>query len=190
MLRIHSGIYKGHALLAPPSGATTRPITGLARKSVFGMLANALPGAAVADLYCGTGTLGLEAISNGAASCCFAERDRRVIARLKRNIESLGCPAQCTVWPGDIIAGLRGRLASLEAALDVIFVDPPYADSRRWQWDVMARKLFAPLAETLSPGGVVIVRTPHRAAVPDTLAELTVQRRRNYGEMAVTVFAR
>ena len=85
-MRILAGEYKGRKLLPPPGRAQTRPITGSVKKSLFDMLGVRLVDAIVVDLYCGTGTIGLEALSRGAARCYFAERDRAVLERLRRNI--------------------------------------------------------------------------------------------------------
>jgi 16S rRNA (guanine(966)-N(2))-methyltransferase RsmD len=163
-------------------------MTGLAKKSLFGILAPYLVDAKVADLYCGTGTLGLEAISNGAAHCWFAERDKAVLDRLGRNIQTLGAADRCTVWRGDVLAGLARRLESAGERLDVVFVDPPYAHSRKWDWAVTARKLFAPLGEHLAADAIVVVRTESSVEVPSSLAELDLWRRKEYGGMAVDLF--
>ena len=121
-MRILAGTYKGRRLLSPPVGSETRPITGAAKKSLFDMLAGSVPGAAVVDLYCGTGSLGLEALSRGARTCAFADRDRRVLGRLRRNIEAVGATEACDVWPGDVTKGLARRLAGLGENVQVLAV--------------------------------------------------------------------
>jgi 16S rRNA (guanine966-N2)-methyltransferase len=163
-------------------------MTGLAKKSLFGILAPHLVDAMVADLYCGTGTLGLEAISNGAAHCWFAERDKAVLERLGRNVQALRVAERCTIWRGDVLAGLADRLASAGERLDVVFVDPPYAHSRKWDWGVIARQLFAPLGEQLAAEAIVVVRTEASVDVPSSLACLELWRRKEYGGMAVNLF--
>lgn len=190
VMHIRFGVFKGRKLLSPPKAAQTRPITGLASKSLFGILRGRLAEATVADLYCGTGTLGLEALSNGAARCIFAERDRTVLTRLRRNIATLGVEDRCTVWSGDVRRGLAGRLAALEGRLDVVFVDPPYAHSRRWDWPALARELFAPLAGALADDGLVVLRTDTHGELPEDLAGLTCCRRREFGSMLLSFWAR
>jgi len=186
-MRILAGAHKGRRLLAPPSGSGTRPITSLVKKSLFDMLGGRLEGAVVVDLYCGTGTLGLEALSRGAERVCFAERDRLVLSRLRRNIEALGAADRCEVWAGDVAASLRRRLAG---PVDVAFVDPPYAQARRWSWQAASDMILAPLAERLAPDGVVVVRVPAGCEPPDELGALAVRRRRRYGEMALALLGR
>ncbi len=187
-LHISSGRLKGRKLLGPPRGAMTRPITGLAKKSLFGMLAGWIDGSTVADLYCGTGTLGLEALSRGAGRCIFAESDRRVLQRLRRNIDELGLADRCDVWGGDITAGLARRLG--EVRLDLAFLDPPYADARRWSWQQAGERLLAPLADHLADNGLVVLRLPDQADAPDRLAGLSAVRRRAYGDMRIVLMGR
>ena len=72
--------------------------------------------------------------------------------------------------------------------MDLAFVDPPYALSRRWDWCEATTGLFGPLAARLAPDGLVVLRTPHRVDLPDTLGPLEVRRSRKYGEMVVTIY--
>ena len=88
-MRILAGSLKGREVLPPP-GMNTRPITSMVKKSLFDTLAPYLQDAVVADLYCGTGTMGIEAISRGAKQCYFADRDSGALSRLRKNIQTLG----------------------------------------------------------------------------------------------------
>ena len=187
-LRIESGELKGRKLLAPPGSAPTRPITGFVRKSVFGIVQDWLPEAVVVDLYAGTGTVGLEAVSRGASVCCFAERDRRVIDRLKRNIAECGVEDRCVVWAGTIEASLPGWLRALGREVDLAFVDPPFPAARTWDWHRVARQIFDPLAGALADDGLMVLRVPLKVEVPDTLARLECKRTREYGGMKVLFF--
>jgi len=183
-MRILSGTFKGRKLLGP-GGRRTRPITARVKKSVFEMLGGQLAGAAAMDLYCGTGSWGLEAISRGARRCGFADRSGRAIARLRRNAETLGVSERCTFWCGDVWGKLARWVEQFAEPVDVAFVDPPYAQVLRWDWAQAAEKLFAPLAAGLVEGGTVVFRVPHKAAVPDPLGPLRLVRRREHGDMAV-----
>lgn len=186
-MRILSGRYKGRRLLSPPSGSEARPITGRVKKSLFDMLGERLAGSAVLDLYCGTGTMGLESLSRGARRCWFAERDKRVVSRLRRNIEALGAAGACTVWQGDVTRRLVGWLGEVDEAIDVAFVDPPYAAARRWSWSAVASTIFSPLTRRLAGDGRVVLRLPADAECPEQLGALVVRRRRRYGEMALAL---
>jgi 16S rRNA (guanine966-N2)-methyltransferase len=160
-------------------------MTGQVKKSLFDMLGRRLCGATVADLYCGTGTLGLEALSRGAATCCFAERDREALRRLRRNVAAVAAEGRCIIWAGDVMTRLGGWLEDLARQVDVAFVDPPYEASRRWVWEQAAAKVFSPLAAHLGGDGVVVLRLPAGLEPPRVLGPLAVQRRRQYGDMVV-----
>ena len=120
-MRIIAGQYKGREILSPVGRETTRPITGLVRKSLFGMLGEDLTGQTVLDLYCGTGTLGLEALSRGAEHCWFADRDRSALHLLRRNLELLGAGDRGTIWPGDVVSRLAGWVGGLGAFGGFVF---------------------------------------------------------------------
>ncbi len=185
-MQIMAGQFKGRKLLPPKGRRTTRPITGLARKSLFDILAPWLDGAIVLDLFTGTGTIGLEAISRGATLCCFAERDGAALARLRRNIETLGAADRAIVWAGDVYAGLAKRLERLARSVDVAFVDPPYAQSAAWEWPEAIKRLFGPIADVLASDGLVVLRTGGKAEVPETVGPLAVRRVKQYGDMHLT----
>jgi len=189
-MRILAGLYKGRKLLPPPTSSQTRPITGAAKKSLFDLLGGRLEGAAVVDVYCGTGTLGLEALSRGARACWFAERDRKVIERLRRNLEAVGAAGRCTVWPGDAARFLGRRLGEIGGPVDVAFVDPPYAAARQWSWPRQVGTIFGPLAGHLAAEGVVVLRVPAGAEPPDPLGPLAVARRKRFGEMLLLLLGR
>ena len=181
---------KGACCCRPrPSGAT-RPITGAAKKSLFDILAPVLPEAAVVDLYCGTGTLGLEALSRGAVRCCVRRlRPPRAGAPAAEHRRRWASQDRCTVWSGDIPARLAGWLETLPGPVDLAFVDPPYADARRWSWPQVTDSLFAPLAGRLAEGGLVVLRVPAALEVPPRLGVLAVRRTQRYGDMAVVLLA-
>jgi 16S rRNA (guanine966-N2)-methyltransferase len=127
-MRIVAGRHRGRRLLAPP-GDTVRPTSDRAREALFNILshgdlaADGVPftDATVLDAFAGTGALGLEALSRGAAEAVFIERDREALAILGRNIAALGEGARCRVIPGD---ATRPPQATRECA--VVFLDPPY----------------------------------------------------------------
>ncbi len=189
VMHILAGEFKGRRLLSPP-GTGTRPMTGLARKSLFDILAPDLPDANVLDLYSGTGTLGLEALSRGARHAYFAEREPAVVSRLRRNIDDLGVREQCTIWVGDIERRLRGWLGEVAGSVDVAFVDPPFPAIRAWDWSAIAAALFAPLHERLAEDGTVVLRVEGHTDLPLPLGGLSLRRKKEYGAMAVYLLER
>jgi 16S rRNA (guanine(966)-N(2))-methyltransferase RsmD len=185
-MNIIGGRYKSRVLLSPP-GEGTRPITGQVKKSLFGMLGEDLSNMVVLDLYCGTGTLGLESLSRGATHAYFAERNGAVVELLQQNIATLGVGAQATVWNGDVLAGLATWLAEVAAPVDVAFVDPPYATVREWSWDEAIEHIFTPLSAKLDPDGTVVLRFGGETVVPPELGPLKIARTRQYGDMRLAL---
>jgi 16S rRNA (guanine966-N2)-methyltransferase len=180
-VRIVAGESKGRRLAAP-DGRETRPTPERVREALFSSLGNAVPGAAVLDLFAGSGALGLEALSRGAARAVFVERSRRALPVLRANIASLGCQDRCRVVPGDALKALE-RLARAGAAFDVVFLDPPYAG------DLLGLALAALAGSALLAAGAVIV-AEHAASAPLALPAGLVERaRRKYGDTAVTFVA-
>ena len=121
-MRIIAGEWRGRPLAAP-RGDATRPTADRTREALFSMLASRIgsfDGLAVADLFAGSGALGLEALSRGAASCLFVEQDRAALDTLKANIAKLGAKG-AEVRPGSVLA-----LGPARAPLDLILMDPPY----------------------------------------------------------------
>lgn len=123
-MRIIAGQFRGHRLVAP-TGHQTRPSTARTRESLFSLIDARiyLDGAEVLDLFAGTGALGLEAISRGAALATFVERDPEVLDCARQNAERLGVDDQCIFIPGDAVDYLRHYSGP---PLDLIMADPPY----------------------------------------------------------------
>ena len=122
-MRIIAGQWRGRKLFAPP-GEATRPTAGRTRETLFSMLASRLggfDGLAVADLFAGSGALGLEALSRGAATCLFAEQDAAALRAIRQNAASLGAERRCDVRGVSVLA-----LGPAKQPLDLILLDPPY----------------------------------------------------------------
>jgi 16S rRNA (guanine966-N2)-methyltransferase len=122
-LRIIAGQWRGRKLQVPP-GETTRPTADRTRETLFSMLVSRLgsfEGLSVADLFAGSGALGIEALSRGAASCIFVEQDAAALRALRANIAGLQAAAQCDVRASSVLA-----LGPAKAPLDLLLLDPPY----------------------------------------------------------------
>lgn len=183
-MRIIAGQHKGRRLLASRS-MTTRPITSRVKVALFNILGDTVADAVVADLFSGTGSMGLEALSRGAKYCFFAERDRQALAGLNRNIEVMALADRCRVWRGDIMRHLPRWLDGVDEPIDLAFVDPPYALSERWCWAEAVEKLFAPLAAKMNDDGMIVFRCRRNISLPDALEPLCVRDRRDYGKMSL-----
>lgn len=179
-MRVVAGEAKGRRLVSPPA-SITRAATGRIRMSLFGILEPRLDGAAVLDLYAGAGTIGIEALSRGAAHATFVERDRSALRALRENVSTTGFEGRATVVPQDVRAFLeRGA----PGPFDLVFCDPPFADV-----DTLSATLAHPgLAGALAPDALVVYRIlrKHPAAVPPAA---TVERTKEIGEESL-VFLR
>ena len=122
-MRIVAGEWRGRKLQAPP-GDTTRPTADRTRETLFSMLVSRLggfDGLAVADLFAGSGALGLEALSRGAAHCLFVEQDAAALRALRANLAALHAQPRAEVRAASVLA-----LGPAKAPLDLILLDPPY----------------------------------------------------------------
>lgn len=122
-MRIVAGEWRGRAIKAP-AGETTRPTADRTRETLFNMLASRLgsfEGLSVADLFAGSGALGLEALSRGCASCLFVEEDKRAVETIRANIATLGAAPRCSVQQASVM-----RLGPAKLPHDLILLDPPY----------------------------------------------------------------
>lgn len=173
-MRIISGKWKGKKLVAP-SGEATRPTSDRARQALFDMLWHApwagrevVDGATVLDAFAGTGALGLEALSRGAARATFLEKDRAALAALRANIANCGAEAQGMV---QVIAGDATKPPRPLQPANLVFLDPPYGSG-----------LLTPALEALdaagwiAPGALVCTELGARDPVPETRLETLADR--------------
>jgi 16S rRNA (guanine966-N2)-methyltransferase len=164
-VRIIAGRFRRRRLLANP-GLTTRPITDFVKETVFSRLGDQISGTRVADVFAGTGTIGLEALSRGAASVVFFEKDSKAVELLKRNVATLGADSECLCWRTDILrCSFRPKGAAARfLPYDLIFFDPPFAMME----DLLpGSELFRVLKQfgredVSSPQARLVLRTPRR----------------------------
>jgi 16S rRNA (guanine(966)-N(2))-methyltransferase RsmD len=160
----------------------TRPTSDLLRQAIFNVVGARIQGARVLDLYAGTGALGLEALSRGAADATFVERDQDALASLKTNLATLGVAARSRVVTHDALTALE-RLARAGERFDCVFLDPPYAG------DAAAR-----CVETLAPGRILgdnallVVQAFHRTELPERIGTLRRAWQRRHGETRLTLY--
>lgn len=169
-MRIIAGRAKGRRLVGPPSD-TTRPLTDRVREALFSSLGPSVSGARVLDLYAGVGSIGLEALSRGAESATFVERDRRVAAVLRKNVDSVGLGGRVVV--GDVNRFLEDE----KGQVDLAFVDPPYALPLASVLDVLER-----LEPRLGDGAVVVVHRRRGDDLPENAGVLELLAHRRYGD--------
>jgi 16S rRNA (guanine966-N2)-methyltransferase len=193
-MRIIAGAKRGMKLLSPKTDVS-RPITDRVKESLFNVLWNyGFPKDKIlADLFCGVGSLGLEALSRGAEFVTFVEKDPKIIATLKKNVEKAGFAGESKVVRADVFRigapPLRDTSRWVnERKYDLIFVDPPYSASRETETGSPLGKLLVLLNEQLSPDGIAVVRTEKRIELLKQYGRLEVIERRQWGTMAVIIY--
>lgn len=164
-MRIIAGQYRRRKLLAN-TGLTTRPITDRAKEQLFENLGGELHGERVADIFSGTGSLGLEALSRGAASVLCIEKDRHGFELLKENVAMLGAEEQVFCWRADVFrCSFQPKGISGYVPFDLIFFDPPFPLLKKLRaGSPMYASLERLARDTVSsPGVLMIVRVPTHA---------------------------
>jgi 16S rRNA (guanine(966)-N(2))-methyltransferase RsmD len=158
MLRIISGQYRRRLLATPPDADTTRPFPDRVRESLFQILRGHYEGATVFEAFAGVGSVGLEAVSRGAARVVMVERDRAVFSLLEKNVATLGCQDKVELVCGDALG--PGALARCPRPVHLVFFDPPYAmvrDPSAWG---RIKGQFERLIAMLDDTGYAVLRTP------------------------------
>lgn len=123
-LHITAGEFRGRKIESIP-GTSARPTSSSVRNAVFNILGDSVAGTRVIDFFCAGGTLGIEALSHGAASCCFVENGRKALHVLRQNIEKLGIEDRCQVLSMNALTCFE-TLEQRGTKFDLLFADPPY----------------------------------------------------------------
>ncbi len=174
-MRVIAGRYGGRRLTAPP-GTDTRPTSDRVREALFSILGARVEGARVLDLFAGSGALGIEALSRGAAEATFVDRAPAAIRALKANLQALEIEAE--VVRADALAALRtARAAARE--YDLLFLDPPYRHAER-----LAPVLTEAIEGLMAPGGSVVSESDRRAPLP---LDLPLTDERRYGDTLIRI---
>jgi 16S rRNA (guanine966-N2)-methyltransferase len=182
-VRIIAGEFRGRKLL-PPEGDVTRPITDRVKQSLFDIIAPLIEGAIVYDCFCGTGSMGLECLSRGAAKATFFDADRSAVARLKENIGAMKVGDRAVVLAGDIFRWAAAAPAP-EKGVDLLFLDPPYRLLNEKAGEL--QKLMVNLLRHLAANATVVFR--HDVADALELPGLERYDLREYGGMAVELLS-
>jgi 16S rRNA (guanine966-N2)-methyltransferase len=173
-MRVIAGVARGVPLVAPRDRAT-RPITDRVKETLFGILGDRVPGARVLDLYAGSGAIGIEALSRGAAHATFVERGRPALAALRTNLERTHLAGLARVEAVDVERFLRDPS---DAPWELVFCDPPYE----------GHAIVAPLRAVvphLAPGASLVAKHFWRTEVPE-VEGLEAVRQRRFGETMLT----
>jgi 16S rRNA (guanine966-N2)-methyltransferase len=175
-VRVVAGQYGGRVLRAP-RGAATRPTSEKVREAVFAILPD-VANATVLDLFAGSGAVGIEALSRGAARATFVDAARAARMVIEANLATLDLGARATVVGSDAVA----FAAAATGPFDAVFVDPPYAS------DLAARAVAALRASALAADAVVVVEHDRRHDPGDELGAVTRTDHRRYGDTLVSFY--
>jgi 16S rRNA (guanine966-N2)-methyltransferase len=187
-MRVIAGLYRSRVLKSL-KGLALRPTSDRMRETLFNVLAPNIAGSRFIDLFAGTGAIGIEALSRGAAEVVFIENHAPAVTLIRRNLESLGINSGVTVLAVDALRGLAmlaARKNSGAPAFDHIFVDPPYAAAEDY-----SRVLeFLGSADLLSPGGIVVAEHRRNFDLPEEPGTLKRFRVLRQGDASLSFYRR
>ncbi len=174
-MRVVAGRYGGRRLVAPP-GDGTRPTSDRVREALFSVLGPSVQGAQVLDLYAGSGAVGIEALSRGAARAVFVDRAQPAIKAIRTNLDALGIDAE--VRRMQARTALR-TAAERSEAYDLVFLDPPYRRAAD-----LGRELSEALPAVLAPGARVISESDRREPLA---LQIPLSDERRYGDTVIRI---
>jgi 16S rRNA (guanine966-N2)-methyltransferase len=187
-MRVIAGIYRSR-ILKSLKGLALRPTSDRLRETLFNVLAPNIPGSRFVDLFAGTGAIGIEALSRGAAEVVFIENHAPAATLIRRNLESLGVSTGATVLAVDALRGLAllaARKKVAEPGFDCIFLDPPYAAAEDY-----ARVLeYLGSADLLAPGAIVVAEHHRKFDLREEAGALRRFRVLRQGDAALSFYRR
>lgn len=182
-MRIISGEYGGRVIKSPPD-SRTRPTSDRLRETLFNVIAPNITGSRFLDLCSGTGAIGIEAVSRGAAHVTFVDKSRKACALIEENLDLLGIPEERTEVLANSAENFTGR--KHEKGWDIAFFDPPY-DS---DYGVVLFEFAAPESELLNEDGMLIAEHHTKHTLPDAIGGLRRWRILKQGETSLSFYER
>ena len=179
-MRVITGSARGRRLLEL-EGLETRPTTDRVKEGVFSALQFDMEDRRVLDLFAGTGQMGIECLSRGAASAVFVDRRKDAAQLVKKNLALTNLQDRARVVNGDALSYLAGA----GERLDIVFIDPPYAD-RLWESAISAIYRF----DILANHGIIVCESPVDQEMPAVKAPLFLHRTYRYGRIKITTYHR
>jgi 16S rRNA (guanine966-N2)-methyltransferase len=174
-MRVIAGSARGVVLGAVPPG--TRPLSDRAREGLFSSLGPQVEDARWADLFAGTGAVGIEALSRGAASCMFVDRNPRAVRAIRDNLARAGVADRGRVVRTDVLAAVRRE----RGPFDLVFLDPPYRHPAEELRRILHRVV------TLAPGATVVLTRPKRDATDVIPVHWTAVKVLTYGDARIFI---
>lgn len=183
MLRVITGTAKGRRLRAG-SGQDVRPTADRVKEALFNVLAPRIVGAVFLDAFAGSGAVGIEALSRGAAAAVFVDNRRQSLDLVRHNLQSTGLASAARLLALDARAAFE-RLARERASFDIVFIDPPYGDSQA------AAALKALVASGIvAAAGLVVVEHHSKDCLPAAEGDLERVRQLSFGETVLSLYRR
>jgi 16S rRNA (guanine(966)-N(2))-methyltransferase RsmD len=174
-MRVIAGEYRSRKLVAP-EGETTRPTPDRLRESLFSILQDRIYGAVFYDLYAGSGSVGIEALSRGASRAVFVESDRLALRALWENLKSLGIEGR------SLVSTKRAAVAVAHGVSGIVFADPPYDRPQEYE------KLIAALARDTKTVELFLIQHDRRMTMPRTIGALERYRELKQGDNVVSFY--
>lgn len=187
-MRVIAGTYRSR-ILKSLKGLALRPTSDRLRETLFNVLGSGVAGSHFVELFAGTGAIGIEALSRGAAEVVFIENHPPAVALIRRNLASLGIRSRFTVLSADALRGLAmlaSRKKAADPGFDYVFLDPPYAAAK----DYLRVLEFLGAADLLASGGIVVAEHRRKFDLPEEACALRRFRVLRQGDAALSFYRR
>ena len=182
-MRVISGLAKGKRLKAP-AGLNTRPITDMIKEALFNVLGNRVMESEFLDLFAGSGSVGIEALSRGAKKVVFVDSSGEAIKVIKENLANCSLVSDYEVYRSDVFKAL-GLLRRHGTRFDLIYIDPPFTNERIFN-EVMG---VVGNMDILECNGIMVIRTPRKKDISPIFNQLQRYRLSNYGESNLNYYS-
>ena len=177
-MRVITGTARG-CRLETPAGQATRPTAERVKEGLFSAIQFEIEGRRALDLFAGSGQLGIEALSRGAASCVFVEQNGQAAELVRRNLQAAKLFSSAQVLTTEAF----GFLARCREQFDLVFLDPPYGDA-------LLASCLAAVEPHIADGGLVVCESDEGQALPETVGTLQADRTYRYGRVHITLYRR
>lgn len=177
-MRVITGTARG-CRLETPTGQATRPTAERVKEGLFSAIQFEIEGRRALDLFAGSGQLGIEALSRGAASCVFVEQNGQAAELVRRNLQAAKLFSSAQVLTTEAF----GFLARCREQFDLVFLDPPYGDA-------LLASCLAAVEPHIADGGLVVCESDEGQALPETVGALQADRTYRYGRVHITLYRR
>ena len=180
-MRITGGQAKGRRLAAF-KGLDIRPTSDMVRKAIFDLIGQDLAGLKVLDLFAGTGSLGIEALSRGASRAVFADQSQKSIDLIQRNLKICGLEGEGIVWKGNLVQRFPGKRLLGEKGVDLVFIDPPYEKG-------LVTLIISGISQKgiLAPCALIVAETRKTETLPAEVEKLHLAKSKRYGETRIHI---